>query len=72
MKFDGAIHILRAWATAALRKVSRWLLWPSLSVAWLADRCEPGGDDPREAPPREWKPRLWARTGGRTANESRD
>ena len=49
---------------------------PFLLIGWIATPilngsrwCDRIADE--KAPP-EWKPRLWDRTGGRTANEPRD
>ncbi|GJD92892.1 hypothetical protein [Methylobacterium iners] len=80
MKAGGIGRFLRAASGALLRLFARALLIPVRGIERLADRIDPrlswpvgpNGRSPPASPPREWDPRLWDRTGGRTANEARD
>lgn len=72
MKFSGLADIGRA----AVGTLIRWCAFRLVSSAqWLrlqAHRVDPTGTPgPPGSPPREWHPRLWDRSGGRTPNETR-
>ena len=68
MRFSGLVQIARSAIAALVRAVGAWM---ADFVCLVADLIDP------EMPetilhPREWFPRLWDRTGGRTPNEPRD
>ncbi|GJE26256.1 hypothetical protein [Methylobacterium organophilum] len=54
-------------AASALRCIAMpllWIGWLATPVLWGSSWCEDKA--------REWDPRIWDRTGGRTPTEARD
>jgi hypothetical protein len=68
MRVAGLVHLARSALAALVRAVGAWI---ADVVCLVADLIDP--DMPETIwRPREWFPRPWDRTGGRTPNETRD
>lgn len=71
MRLGGFFALARMGLSALLRQLARLPVWVGTLIVVVADITDPCMPESIWQP-REWLPRLWARTGGRTANEPRD
>ena len=70
MKFGGFFLVLRTGFAALVRPLSAAVAWLADAIGLVADLADPAMPESIRRP-REWMPRLWDRTGGRTPNEDR-
>lgn len=71
MRVGGFFVLLRAGFATLVRSLSSTTAWLADVIGLAADLADPAMPETIRRP-REWMPRLWDRTGGRTANEARD
>jgi len=75
MRTGGLLSLARNLVGWMIRGIGCGFAWAGQRVAMvcslIADCVDPPAPACVERPP-EWDPRLWARTGGRSAAEARD
>lgn len=70
MWWGGILGVARAALSTLLRLLARLPLWLGELLSVAADIVDPVMPESIRRP-REWLPRLWDRTGGRTPSEDR-
>ena len=71
MRTGGFVELARIYLAEGLRWLARGPLWCVEAITVAADCADPAMPESVRRP-REWLPRLWSRTGGRTPGEDRD